>query len=99
MEGNEFWTSGGGNMHLTARGLVVVGALIVAVIGVAGPAYADPGDFVNCQQNPTAPECVLDPKTPGAPGDGGGGGGGGGSAECRDWQGKVVPCQIPGKGW
>jgi hypothetical protein len=84
-------------MRLTARGLVVAGALIVAVIGLALPAQAGPGDFVNCEQHPTAPECLVDPRTPGAPGRGGGGGGG--SAECRNWQGQVVPCSIPGKGW
>lgn len=84
---------------MTLQKLGVLGALVIAVIAIAAPAYADPGDFVNCQQNPTAPECVLDPKTPGAPGNGGSGGGGGSSAECHNWQGTAVPCLIPGKGW
>jgi hypothetical protein len=82
-------------MRLTTRGLLVVGA-VVAMVGLAVPAQAGPGDFVKCQQNPTLPECLVSPRTPGAPGNGGRGGG---DVECRNWQGKVVPCYIPAKGF
>jgi hypothetical protein len=84
-------------MHVTARKVVLVGMLVLATLGVADRAFADPGDFVNCEQHPTAPECVLDPSVPGSPPDGGGGGGG--AAECRDAADRVVPCYIEGKGW
>jgi hypothetical protein len=86
-------------MQLTLRRLVVGIAVLFAAIAVAGSAaQADPGDFVNCEQNPNAAECVLNPKIPQAPG-GGGGGGGGGATTCRYGDGQVVPCYLPGKGW
>jgi hypothetical protein len=83
---------------LTGRAFVLIAGTLIALTALAGVAHAGPGDFVNCQQNPTAPECVVDPSVPASPGNPGGGVGGG-SAECRDWQGRVVPCYIPGKGW
>ncbi|MEJ3741731.1 hypothetical protein WEI85_00315 [Actinomycetes bacterium KLBMP 9797] len=84
-------------MYLTARRVGLLGALVVAMLVLATPALADPGEFVNCEQHPTAPECVLDPSVPGSPGDDGGTGGS--AAECRDSGGRVVPCYIEGKGW
>ena len=80
-------------MYLTARKLALVGALIVVMIGFAVPAYADPGDFVNCEQSPTSPECVLDPSTPAKGGsDGGQGGGAAGCLLPSD--GSQVPCYL-----
>jgi hypothetical protein len=83
-------------MRLAARGLAVLAVISLATVGIATPTLADPGDFVNCEQHPTAPECVVDPKTPGSSGSGGSGGG---DVECQDGQSRVVPCFIPGKGF
>jgi hypothetical protein len=84
-------------MYLAARRWGLLSVLVIAMVSVAVPGFAAPGDFVNCEQRPTAPECVLDPHVPGSPGDEGGQAGG--AAECRDSGGRVVPCHIPGKGW
>ena len=81
-------------MYLTARKLTLVGVLILAVIGFAVPAAASPGDFVNCQQNPTASECVVDPSTPAKGGDNSGGGGGGSQGCFPPNGGSEVPCYI-----
>ncbi len=83
-------------MHLTFGRVAFVGGVFVASLITSAPAHASPGDYVNCQQNPTAPECVVDPRTPGSPGSGGQGGG---DVTCHDLQGQVVPCYIPGKGF
>ena len=88
-------------MHMTVRRLTQLTAMAVVAIAVAAlaaPVWADPGDFVNCQQHPTAPECVVNPSSPGGPG-GGSGGSGGGAVQCRDGSGRAVPCFIAGKGF
>lgn len=86
-------------MHVTARKLALVGALIVAMIGFGVPASADPGDFVNCDQHQTSPECVLDPSTPGE-NTGDARGTGGGAAGCfHPSSGDEIPCHIAEYGW
>jgi len=87
-------------MYVATRKLALISALIVMVIGFAVPAFASPGDFVNCEQNPTAPECVVDPSTPSKNTGGDDGGSGGGAAGCfLPSSGAEVPCHIAKYGW
>ncbi len=77
-----------------ARSATIATAVVLVLAAIPVAARADGSiDPVNCVQNPTAPECLVDVGTPG------GSGGGDGGPGCQDTSGRAVPCYIAGKGW
>jgi len=75
------------------RVITVVVAVIALVAGQSSAAWADGFDPVNCVQEPTNPQCIVEVGTPG------GSSGGGGGPGCYLSSGEQVPCYIEGKGW
>jgi hypothetical protein len=86
--------------------LTLVEALVASVAAVtatttvlalgAVAAWGDGGiDPVNCDTNPTAPDCVVDVVTVASDGDGGSGG----VSRCHDFVGEAAPCFIQKWGW
>ena len=83
-------------MPTTVHRLALAAALVAALlVGTAARAQADVIDPVNCQTDPTNPQCVIVIGTPGSGPDGGGSS----TVNCRDGFNRPVPCYIPGKGW
>jgi hypothetical protein len=81
-------------IRLGASVLVALVAIMAAL--VPATAWADGGiDPVNCDTNPTAPQCVVDVITIGNPG----GSASGGVSQCHDFAGDVAPCFIQKWGW
>jgi hypothetical protein len=80
---------------LRIRHALVPLVLVLAAVAVAAPAFAGVGAPVDCNQNPTDPNCTVQVSTPGGTGTPGTSS----TAPCRDPGGHVVPCYVPGKGW
>jgi hypothetical protein len=78
------------------RTLLVAVAAVAVVARVAAPAFAG-GSWgtVDCQTDPTNPQCVIQVGTGDAPG----GPGTTSSSACHDPFGRVVPCFVAGAGW
>lgn|GEM_PF-3054673 len=74
----------------------MIAVAVTAAVLVPSSARADDGiDPVNCDTNPTAPECIVDVINIGDDGQGGSGG----TARCHDIVGEVAPCFIQKWGW
>jgi hypothetical protein len=86
-------------MYVIPRRLTLVVVLVAVLVGWASPANASPGDFVTCEQHPSSPECVLDPRTPGSGSDAAGGEGGGVQGCVHPSSGGQVPCHLSQYGW
>ena len=80
----------------TVRVAVASALVVIALMFGIVPAYADGGlDPVNCDAQPTAPECVInviDASTHNTSGSTGG-------TSCHNAAGTVVPCFIQKYGW
>src|SRR6266545_4661157 len=74
---------------------LVVLLFAASVLLTAHPAAADPYGSVDCQKEPTNPQCVITVGTSDEPGSKGGSG----TSACHDPMGHVVPCFVDGAGW
>lgn len=82
--------------RLVKRMATLVSLVVVAsVVLTAHPAAADPYGSVDCQKEPTNPQCVITVGTSDAPGSKGSSG----TSACHDPMGHVVPCFVDGAGW
>jgi len=69
--------------------------LAASVLATASPASAGTYGSVDCQKEPTNPQCVITVGTSDAPGSKGSSG----TSTCKDGMGRVVPCFLEGAGW
>jgi hypothetical protein len=96
MEGDELRSPGGRDMLTTWRRVLAPALALVVAIGVpALPATAGITNPVDCNVDPSAPECSVQVEVPGAPGNPGRTS----NVPCRMPDGAVVPCSLPGVGW
>jgi hypothetical protein len=73
----------------------VMCAVLLAAVFLPTPSWADGIDPVNCDEHPTAPQCIVDVITVG----GGSSGGASGVTQCHDIDREVAPCYIQKYGW
>lgn len=77
------------------RVLTALTGAAVLLLTSAAPTWADGGfDPVNCNDTPTAPECVVDVVVVGGPDSSSAG-----AAQCRDIDLEIAPCYVEKYGW
>lgn len=77
-----------------SRATLVTGLAVLLVAAAAGPGHADAGVWVDCEQLPEHPHCLVGAGAPG----GALVVGPGGEVRCS-WQGEQVPCRDERGGW